>query len=51
MTGIAVVTTRLSNETMNRATEVMANVQIIRERGVVISFLLRLRRAVVFGRE
>ena len=39
MTGIAVVTTRLSSETMKSATEVMTNVQRVRVRAV-ISFLL-----------
>ena len=37
MTGIAVVTTRLSIETMNRAIEVIANVQIVVLRCVIVS--------------
>ncbi len=39
ITGSAVVTTRLSRETMNSATEVIANVQRVRA-VVVMTFLL-----------
>ncbi len=37
MTGRAVVTTRLSSATMNRAIEVMAKVQAVRDRIVLDS--------------
>ena len=40
ITGSAVVTTRLSNDTMNTATDVMASVQIIFARSVISRSLL-----------
>jgi hypothetical protein len=40
ITGNAVVTTRLSSVTMNRAIEVIANVQMTWERRTMMPFLL-----------